>query len=332
MEITYRGNISNVNSTTPLVAGFATASAVSIISANEVSYNLALSPITQFIVGNQSNFSVGAFHFKVNNGIGGAIIKDLTFSFPSNTVSSIIASGKSATVVDNSATVYNIGATLPGDNSGFNVPISLSIPCVGISNGCTSNSPLTVKATLIGVTYYDGVSTKSIVGVNNPTNEFYVVGSKPTLSVSSTQQTGLAIGAENKIGEVTVASDASGQIKVNKITFNINSSGINSATINSSRIADGNTTITGSSCVRAGSLPEFVECSFTSGYVIPAGTSKTFSLYTTVTGTAGASVVNSISSSVSASGFEWIDTLGGNASFSGVQIYNFPTNSYSIRQ
>jgi hypothetical protein len=107
----------------------------------------------------------------------------------------------------------------------------------------------------------------------------------------------------------------------------LTSSGISTSTYSAARIADGNTTVSGSSCSVSSST---VTCAL-GNYVLSAGQSKTFSLFATVNGTAQASVTVSVSSALSAAGFLWNDNTGGSA-LSGSSVYNFPTNSYSIRQ
>jgi hypothetical protein len=134
----------------------------------------------------------------------------------------------------------------------------------------------------------------------------------------------LISGQENKIGEVTVTADAAGNIKVKKITFNASVTGIAGVDISSLRVANGNTTISDTVCV-------FFVCTFTNGYTISAGTSQTFNLYGTVIGTFGSAGVSVVSTSVSSSGFLWDDVLGGATNLTGHHIYNFPTNSYSLR-
>jgi hypothetical protein len=336
MNIIYRGNTTNLSSQTATVVGPTTTAGVTMISGSDVSFFTGNSPVSQLVVGAQTNFNIGTFNFKSGNGIGGASIKDITFKVATNTISSITVNGKTATVLGDTATVYNVGIVVPGDQSGINIPVSVSFSCVGISSGCTSNSPVNSYLQISSLTYNDGLATVLLSGLSVTTNMMYIVGSKPTLTVNSTQQTGLVLGAENKIGEVTISADYAGSIKVNKISFNTSNSGLGGTIeINNARLADGNTTIPSTSvesgCHGAGSCVISFGNS-PNGYVIAAGTSKTFSLYATITGTPVASTVVSVSSSIVPSGFVWDDVVGGGTNITGVNIYNFPTNSYSIRQ
>jgi hypothetical protein len=329
MLITYRGNTSNqtgyTNSNAVLAGSITTAGAASII-AGGVTFNSGLSPVAQNVVAGATNFAIGTFNVKVNNAIAGAILQDLTFTVPANTVTSVMVNGKSGSVVGTTATVYGVGLTVPADSTGVNIPVTVGFACVGTANGCTANSPVTANVTLTTITYNNGTTVVSLPTSSPVTNSMYIVGSKPTLTVNGTQQTGLVVNAENKVGEVTIAADAAGQVKVNTVTFAVTSTNLGSPTY-TFRLADGNTTISNATCTTS------AVCTFTGGYAIPAGSSKTFSLYGTMSsGVPVASTVVSVSSSVTTAGFNWDDSLGGGTSLTGANIYNFPTNSYSIRQ
>ena len=154
-----------------------------------------------------------------------------------------------------------------------------------------------------------------------------LVASKPTVTVSSTQGGTLILGAENKIGEFTVSADANGKIAVASTTFNLSAVGITSPVFNSFRIADGNTTISTGSVSSSTATNAIV--TFVPGYEISAGQSKTFSLYGTISGTAVSGITPYVASSLSASAFRWIDVIGGGTGFTGSNIINFPTNSYT---
>lgn len=328
--VTYIGSVSNISNTTSSAGGSITitAGAATINGLTGVTLNSGLSPVSQLVVGGQSNFNIGTFNVKVSNSIGGATLKDLTFTVLPNTINSITVNGKTGTVVGTTATIYNVGLTVPSDASGVNLPVTVSLVCAGTANGCSSNSPITASTSLNTVTYNDGTTVQTISSYAT-SSAMYIVGSKPTLSVNSTQQTGLVLGAENKVGEVTVLADAAGQVKINTVTFATSTSGITAPVFASSRLADGNTTISNATCAVVSSQ---VVCTFSGGYTVAAGTSKTFSLYATVNGTAASSVVVSAATSVTTAGFNWDDSLGGGTSITGANIYNFPTASYSIRQ
>ncbi|MEI8130732.1 MAG: peptidoglycan-binding domain-containing protein [bacterium] len=343
MSITYRGNTSNLSATTSTIAGSTTTANVAVIVAAGVTFNNGLSLSSQAVTGPATSFPIGTFNFKSNNAVAGAVIKDVTVTVPANTVTSVTMNGQTGTVVGTTATIYNVGVTVPASSDGVNVPVTVGLVCVGTANGCNANSPVNVLVTITGVTYNNGTSVLSVSPVaNNATNTHYIYASKPTLAVDTVQKTGLVLGAENKVGEVTITADAAGQIKVNSIAFNVATTGLagSSVTTSATRIADGNTTISGSS-VGSGcnvtTADTVGSCVMTlgtspSGYTIAAGTSKTFSLYMRINATPVASTVVSVSSSVSASGLSWDDSVGGGTNQDGSHLYNFPTGSYSIRQ
>ena len=180
-------------------------------------------------------------------------------------------------------------------------------------------------------------------GVPAPT--MTMVGSRPTVTVNTTSNSGLQISTvENKIGELTIAADAKGDIKLNQVTFNVSSSNFTAGTLTYTlpRIADGTTTISGSACTPPTTTAASVQvvCNLGSatltdfdGYTISAGTSKTLSLFMTIAGTAAASSTQTIASSVLNTGFNWDDTSTNGVTgtnLSGSNLYNFPTGSYSV--
>jgi hypothetical protein len=189
---------------------------------------------------------------------------------------------------------------------------------------------------------------------------------QPIVVVKTTSNGGLAMGVENKIGEITVHASKKDPTKINDIRFSVVSQNFAvMPTFTQARIADGTTTIVGSSCGQgiAGQASQTIFCEFGTvgntmasaitnsnvesntdfdGYMIPAGTSKTFSLYATVNGVLG-SGTPSISTSLVASGFNWDDASsatyvadgapaspGNGTNLTGALIKNFPTGSYVI--
>ena len=325
MQINYRGTLTNVSSLSQIATGSVVTVGLPIITASDVSLTQS-SPNTQFVVGG-SRMNIATFNVKVANNVGSSVIRELAFNVPTNTISSITINGKTASVAGSMAVLYGLNIPVPAGSEGVNIPIEVTFVCVG-GNGCIAPSAH-AKVSIAYFTYLSGNNTAIVSGIQATSREMILVGSKPIVTLDSVQKTGLVLGAENKIGEVTIAADAAGGIKVNLIPFSLNTTGIGTPEFTSMRIAEGNVTITGSSCTLSGM------CSFGNspdGYVIPAGTSKTFSLYGTVTGTATASTVVSVSSSVIAPVFTWEDMVGGGIGWLGTPIYNFPTNFYSIRQ
>jgi trimeric autotransporter adhesin len=340
MAITYRGATSNLSTTTSTVAGSQTTSNIAVISAGNITVNTGLSLSSRNIV-TSSAFPIATYNFK-SNGVAGAVIKDVTFTFPANTVTSITMNGQTqGSITGTTATVYNVGAVVPATSDGVNVPVTVGLVCTGTANGCSANSPVTVNLLASTVTYNNGSTIVSVTPTSGPatTVNHYIYASVPSFSVDTVQKTGLTLGTENKIGEVTITADAAGQIKVNNIAFNLATSGITSPVFSGARIADGNTTVPGSSvssgCTAVGACVMTLGTS-PSGFSIGGGAnpvlSKTFSLYATVAGTPIASTVLTVSSSVTPGTTTWDDTVGGGTAQTASNIYNFPTGSYSIRQ
>lgn len=304
---------------------------------------------------------------------GASTISELKFTVTSsagNTVQSIRVGTVSAPVVGGIAWLQGLNLAVPNGGAGLTVDAYVTYAPVGTSGTIPGST------SIVGLTYVKyssgGTTTVLTPTVNAP--QMTLVGSKPTVSVNTTQATGLIIGAENKIGEVTVSADANGNIKLNDIAFSVGSSNFpatgsaGTLVLTGARIADGTTTVVGSGCVANGSgttSTTTVFCEFGTvgntfatgaantesntdfdGLTIAAGTSKTFSLYATVTGTVSTSGgVTSVSTSVPASSFNWDDASyaafvadGTTASpangtnLTGSLIYNFPTGSYSVKQ
>jgi hypothetical protein len=227
----------------------------------------------------------------------------------------------------------------------------------------------TSTITLSYVKYQSG-STSAEINPNVAAPTMTLVGSLPTVAVNTTTVSGLNIGGvEQKIGEVTVTASSKGAVKINDIKFNVSNSGFTTnPTFTSARIADGSTTITGTSCGQgtAAQASQTIFCEFGTtgntfasgtdvatvesnvdfdGYMIGAATSKTFNLYAVVSGENTGTNKATISTSVDAAGFNWDDTSyavfasdGSSASpadgtnLTGSSIYNFPAGSYTASQ
>jgi len=306
---------------------------------------------------------------------GSTTITDLKFTVTgTGTVQSIKVGSVTAPVVAGVAWLSGLNLVVPNGGAGLQISALVTYSSVGtggIAPGTTSVTSLTYVKSVSGGTTSEMCTsgcTTTITAVDAPT--MTMVGSKPTVTVNTTTNGGLNIGGvDQKIGEVTVAADAKGNIKINDLKFTVTSVGFTTVpTFTLARIADGSTTITGSSCGQgvAAAASQTVFCefgttgnSFTTttavtntesntdfdGYIIPAGTSKTFSLYATVTAANTGTNLASISSSLNAAGFNWDDASyatfvadGTTASpangtnLTGASIYNFPTGSYTVHQ
>lgn len=270
---------------------------------------------------------------------GASTISELKFTVTgTGTVTTVKVGSVTAPVVNGEAWLQGLNLSVPNGGSGLSIDALVSYAPVGTS-GITPGSTSVVALTY--VKYTSGGTTSVITpSVSAPT--MTMVGSKPVLTLPTTTASGLSISGETKIGEVTIAADAKGNLKVNDIVFTVSSSGFSTAptAIGSPRIADGTTTIAGTTCTPASLV---VTCEFGTssntdfdGYSIAAGTSKTFSLFGTLTGAAAiGSGIPTVSSSVGQSTFNWDDSSTNGVSgtnLTGTLIYNFPTSSFSIKQ
>ena len=274
---------------------------------------------------------------------GASTISELKFTVTgtaTDAVMSVKVGSVSAPVVGGIAWLQGLNLSVPNGGSGLTVDALVSYAPVGTS-GVSPNTTSIVSLTY--VKYTSGGTTATLSpSVAAPT--MTLVGSKPTVTIASALATGLVVSAsvETKIAEVTIAADAKGAVKVNDIVFSTSGSGYstNPTAIASPRIADGSTTISGTTCTPASLV---VTCEFGTssntdfdGYQIAAGTSKTFTLYGITTGAANTgSGTPTLSTSLTQASFNWDDSSTNGVSgtnLSGTGIYTFPTNSFSIKQ
>jgi hypothetical protein len=270
-------------------------------------------------------------------------------------IASVKVGSATASPVGGVAYLTGLNLQVPNGGAGLTQDVLVTYSEVG-TNGVAPGT--TSVIVLNSIKYTSGGTTTTITpAVSAPT--MTMVGSKPTVAVNLTQATGLILGAENKIGEITISADAKGNIKVNDIAFSVGSSNITTFAITSPRLADGTTTVPGTGCGANATATTIIFCEFGTvgdtfasgttvvntesntdfdGYTITAGTSKTLNLYGIVGGTiTTGGGTTTVSTAVSpSSGFNWDDTStnGGTSSkaLTGTLIYAFPTGSYSIRQ
>ena len=327
--ITYRGSVSNTTGTSG-ATGVAISSAVSTLAVPTL---VSSSPVAQFVVGGTT---FGIATFKLSTAVSGtsANVRELRFTTTgSDAIESITAGGVTASVI--SGGVTNItGLNLAISSTGTDVPVTVKYS--GFQNSTTGGSlqasvtPVSVTLTYIEGTSGSGtvVSTTTAISSSNMT----LVASKPTVTVSSTQGGTLILGGENKVGEFTVSADANGKISVATTTLNLSVIGLSgSATFGAFRVADGNTTITGATAnmTATSTTSGTVVVNFAPNYEISAGQSKVFSVFGVISGAPAASITPYVATSLTSAGFQWRDVIGGNNPFSGTNIINFPTNSYT---
>ena len=327
MSITYRGAVSYTTTTT-VAGGVAITSAASTLADSTL---VSSSPVAQFVVGGTT---FGVATFKLSTAVSGtqATVRELRFTTTgTDAIESITVAGVTRNVAGSGA---GATTTIPGLNiaissTGTDVPVTVKYS--GFQNSTTGGSlQASIASVSITLGYIEATSGSGSVITNSTvvaSNVMTLVASKPTVTVSSTQGGTLILGAENKVGEFTVSADANGKISVATTTVNLSAVGVTAPAFAAFRIADGNTTISNTSVATSSQTNAIV--SFAPNYEISAGQSKTFSLYAVVNGTAVSGITPYVASSLSASGFQWRDVIGGGTQFAGTNIINFPTNSYT---
>ena len=330
MALTYRGATSNVTATTLTRTG-------SIISVSTATVNSAAivssSSLTgQFLIGGLSNIAIGTFNV-LSNGIGGAVLKDMTVTVPANTVSSVTVNGVTASVVDTTATLYNLNLTVPADASGLNIPMTVSLVCVNTSAGCSGVSGTSFTVTISRLSYNNGSTVTTVNTLTNAvTPSHKLVGTKPTVVFTGSTNSGLHNGVV-QLGTFTVQADVAGDIKLAQIPVNIATSSTGALKITTLMLMDstGNTQIAGAFGVNGTSTAIDIngDASFMM-YVTPRtiskGTSETYTVWGTVAGVGGATNTMSEALGMGAkANFNWIDVLGGSATpISGSLLSSYP--------
>ena len=349
--VTYRGSTSNL---TGYTGGGATGTAVAGVTANTgvatiVTAGVSLVPSSslspQFVSGNSSTtLPIATFNVAASNSVGGAVLKDLTFTVNVNTISSVTVNGKTASVVGTSVTVPSVGITVPSDSSGVNIPVTVTLVPVGQGSSGVSNSD--VELILSGITYNNG-STVATVAANADGSGsqtitvgpqggtvLKLVGSVPTVTLANSSTSGLTLGKQ-QIGTFTIAAGNGGDIKVQTIPFSVTIGGITaSTTLASVELDDANgNALNGTPGTPTGSLSAGVFTFPSTGRTITKGTSETYTVYATIGGTLGnttgsSSVTFNLAPKAS---FTWTDiagsALGSNTNIPGTNIYGYPTNS-----
>ena len=326
LSITYRGNTSNLSSTVSSTAGVTTTANVGQLTGTSTTFKSSSFASPIFLIGGASNVLMGSFNVVSYNNVGGATLKDLTFTVPANTIASVTVNGKTASVVGTTATINDVNLIVPADNSGVDVPVTVSLVCVNTSGGCAGVASSSVNVQMPMFTYNNGTSVVTVSSSTNATTTTSaLVSTKPTVTMSSMSSTGLLNGI-NKIGTFTVAADNAGDIKLQQIPVNTTVAG--ACTITASTVelrdADGNNVISGVAAVSGGST-NFV---FSSPRTITKNTSETYSVYATLAACSGAAGTQSASFTLgSKSSFLWTDVLGAVTSITGDKFSSYPNVS-----
>lgn len=329
MAIRYRGSVSNTT-TTSSAAGVAITSAASTLAAATL---VSSSPVAQFVVGG-TTFGIATFKLSTASAGTQATVRELRFQTTgTDAIESITVGGVTAPVISGGTTTVS-GLNIAIGSTGTDVPVTVKFS--GFQNSTTGGSlqasVATVYVTLGHVEATSGSGT--VITQTTPVNSssMTLVASKPTVTVSTGGTDSLNVGALSKIGEFTIAADANGKIAVASTSITISTVGITGPELATSTLVlkDGGVNVSNVnySTFYSSTTPVI---SFTTPYEIAAGQSKTFTLWGTINGTLQNGIVPRANTTLSQSGFKWVDVIGGGTTQTGTAIYNFPTNSYTTK-
>ncbi len=323
MTVNYRGATSNTTAQASATGATTTINVAALAAPTLVSS----SPVAQFVVGG-STFGIATFKLATVTSGTSANVREMRFlTTGQDAIESITVGGVTSPVVSGGTTTVS-GLNITVSSTGTDVPVTVKFS--GFQNTTSGGSLLnSVASTSIALGYVEGTSGSGSVITNSTfasSSLMALVASKPTVTVSGTQGGTLVLGAENKVGEFTVVADANGKISVASSTLTLSAIGVTGVEFTSPRVADGNTTISGSTVTGSSTMSILFS---PSAYEISAGQSKTFSVFATVAGTPQNGITPYVASTLSRSGFYWRDVIGGNTLFLGSNILNFPTNSWT---
>lgn len=327
MVVQYRGVQSNLvgyTNSNVLLAGATTT--VNTATVNTPTLVTSSNPVSQYVVGGTTQNVT----YNVTATGGTAKVTDLGFTVTGAGITKLTIAGVDASVVGTTAQFTGLNIDVPNGGAGKDIPVTITYNTVNDTGATPSNTNATLALT--SMTSRSGNVTTAVTP-SVSANLMTLVASKPTLTVNSTTASGLVIG-ENKIGEVTVAADANGNIKLQNLFLTASISGIATSTLATCKIVEGTSgsiAVTGATVTTCS--PTQVQFAM-NGYSIAAGTSKTFSIYATIGGTLGNSGTSAVSTKLDTSStFTWDDVNGGTAGLglTGAKINNYPTNSYTVR-
>ena len=325
MTLSTRGPVSGTTANPVATGVFTTATAATLAAPTLVSSSMT----SQYQVGGTS-VAIASFKLKTASG-NAATVRQMNFSVTgTDAIESVTVGTNPATPVVGSVVTVT-GLSLPISSTGYDVPVSVKF--AGFKNSTLGGSLTgTVPVVNIVLNYVEAISGTQVISTTTAatSSNMVLVASKPTVLVSSVQGSGLSVG-ENKIGEVTVTADNNGKIALKSLDFTTTLSGITGATLTGCKLTDGSTAAANGSTVGACTTSSAI-INFAGGYEIAANTAKTFSLYATIGGTLGTSGQSAVSTKLtSGATFVWDDVIGNGVNLTGADIYNFPTNSYTVK-
>jgi hypothetical protein len=304
------------------------------------------SPVASFVIGGQSNQPAATFNFVANS--GGATIEEMDFTTATTSgattvpVSAVTVGGVTSTMVGSTSTVTGLSIAVPATYSGVDVPVTMNLTNVGL-NGIPSNQQFTLK--LVAIKYLSGSATQWSYPTNLASNPFDLVGSAPTVTLTSSGNT-LTTG-NITVGSITISANSAGNVIASSVPLSISAS---NATISGTlQLVDTSNSqvagqVTGLSVQNGAST---TTVSLTTDNNVAAESSKTYNILVPVTAISGS---NSYSVTVGLAspptGFTFKDVNGnasnvpaavssvtiGGVSYSPTYIVNYPTNTITAHQ
>ena len=339
------GMISNVSATSSATTGQTIAFRTGTLATpTVVTSNSTVAQLIAAANGGSSDGSKAVYNFTSAN--AGATISELTFTVTSGTATSIKVGNVSAPVVAGTAYLTGLNIVVPNGGSGVNVDVFVSYPEVGTNGIPSFTSTSTLTLTTIKST--SGNTTTNTTGLTVAAPQMTLVGSKPAFAVADSTDT--LLNGSVKLAEVTVSADAKGDIKLGQLAILVNSTGVAAITAAADNILVKDTsgatvaTTNASFGVTAGGSATGIICFDTAtaacasgqavanGYLIPAGTSKTFRIYATASSVAGAVNTTSLSTKLgAAASTKFYDVAGGNSTaVASTLLFGYPTDTSVI--
>lgn len=361
LNVSYIGKTSNIASTSSTITGqTVTFNSATITNPPTLVADSTSSTVAQYIAAANGSVDGSKATFNLGSTNGDAKITELKFVVGGTsgavTGLKVGANGTPSSVqtVGGVDTISVSGLDIPVANGGggLNQAVYVTYAQTG-TNGVASGS--TGSVSLAYVEYKTGSTTKTlctaavatafgvtctaVLGSAVAAPTMTLVGSKPTFDVVDTSDT-LTNGLV-KIAEVTVTADAKGDIKLGKLPISVSSTGVVTVVSGADNIVvkDTNnsviaTTNTGLGVAAGGTGTDTIifGTNNATSYLIPAGTSKTFRIYTTAATVSGAVNTTSLSTTLGAAGsVEWYDVAGSSSVAKAASlIFNYPTTTSVI--
>ncbi len=289
---------------------------------------------TAVVVGSAANITVGSVITIDTEQMLVTAVSGTTLTVTRGANSSTAATHTATTAISIAglADVTGLNIAVPNGLSGINKDVFVNYSPVG-AGGTTSNTTAAVQLTFVKRTLGGTTTSASVTPVTAPTMN--LVGSKPILTMVDSSDT--LINGQVKLGSVTVAADAKGDLKLTTLPLSVTTTGnvlVTTGTLVVKNAATGATVATTDNTLvtTTTGATDTVTITFTSDYLISTGNSVTFDIYNDVSAVTGGPAANAIATKLGVNtSFTWKDTAGNSSSaIDGSKIYNYPTNSSVI--